>query len=166
MGCLAAIATVVSACGNDDMAMMSDYAADMDRHVEALRTEQSTHSAEIAAAQDVDGVDRAEIAHRQRNDGQMRKMNMVMGEMMSCTDGRGSPFDHGSLSEVMQGMWDDCDKHRDNMRNLPDLETRRVEETRHQDTMKNLLDQMQGQMRSMMGTGGMYSCNHCTHCGV
>jgi hypothetical protein len=134
--------------------------------VEAMRTELSTHATEIAAAQDADGMMRSETAHRQRNEDHMGKMDMVMGDMMSCTDGKGNRFDHGAMSEMMHGMRGECDAHRDAMRDLADLETRRAEEMRHQGAMKKGLDQMKGEMGTMMSMGGAYSCGHCTHCGM
>jgi hypothetical protein len=96
----------------------------------------------------------------------MANMDMVMGDMMSCTDGKGNRFDHDEMSEMMQGAKTECGKHRDAMRDLPDLETRRAEEVRHQDAMKKRLDEMKGQMGMMMRMGTAYSCGHCSHCGM
>jgi hypothetical protein len=146
--------------------MMSDYTADMGRHVDALSGELSTHSTEIAATQDVDTIGRAETTHWQRNDDHMNKMDMVMGDMMSCTDSRGNRFDHAPFAGMMQNMRSDCDQHRDAMRDLPDIETRRMEEARHQDAMKNWLAQMSGQIGTMMGQWSGFSCGHCAHCGM
>ena len=162
---LAALAATLSACGSSET-MMSDYGSDMIRHVEALRGEMSMHAQEIATAQDADAIAGAEAAHWQRNDGHMSNMNMVMGGMMSCTDNRGGQFNHGGFSETMDGMRNECDRHRDAMRDASDLEPRRAEEVRHQDAMKAHLDGMKGQIGSMMTMAGEYSCGHCSHCGM
>ena len=66
----------------------------------------------------------------------------------------------------MQNMRTECDRHRDAMRDPPGLETRRAEEARHQEAMTNGLDQMRGQIGTMMSMGSGYSCGHCTHCGM
>ena len=46
------LAVAVPACSDHDMTMMSDYAQDLGRHVEAMRSEQSAHSLDVAAASD------------------------------------------------------------------------------------------------------------------
>jgi hypothetical protein len=131
-----------------------------------LRSELSLLSEEVATARDADAMVRVEAAHWQRNDDHMGKMDMVMGDMMSCTDSRGNRFNHGGFSEMMGGMRTECDRHRDAMRDATDIETRRTEEMRHQDAMKAHLDGMHGQVGTMMGMAGGYSCGHCSHCGM
>ena len=145
---------------------MSDYGTDMDSHVEELRSEMSMHAQEIATAQDADAFARAEAAHWQRNDGHMGKIDMMTGDMMSCTDSRGNRFNHGDFSEMMGGIRIECDRHRDAMRDATDPETRRAEEARHQDAMNAHLDGMHGQIGTMMGMAGGYSCGHSAHCGM
>ena len=165
LGFMAAFAATLSACG-DSETMMSDYGTAMDRHVEALRGEMSTHSQEIATAQDADAMARAEAAHWQRNDEHMGKMDLVMGDMMSCTDRSGNRFDHGRFSEMMHDTRTECDRHRDAMRDAADLDAGRLEEMRHQNAMKAHFDRMHDQVGTMMGMAGGFSCGHCNHCGM
>jgi hypothetical protein len=144
--------------------MISDYATDMDSHVEALRSELPMHAQAIANSQDADAIARAEAAHWQRSDDHMGKMKSVMGEMMSCTDSRGNRFNFGDFSERMGSLRTECDRHRDAMRDAADSETRRAEEVRHHDAMNAYLDGMRGQIGTMMGMAGGYSCAYGSHC--
>ena len=165
--CIAASFALVGLGCGDNMTMMSDYGADLDRHVDALRAEQTAHSSEVAAARDVDAIGRAENDHWQRNNDHMKNMGMVMDDMMSCHDTRGNTVDHANVAGMMQNMRDECDQHRDAMRDLPDVDTRRSEEARHHDAMKGWLDQMHTGIGTMMsGQGNGASCGHCAHCGM
>lgn len=156
--CVLAIA--VSACGGNDMSMMSGYTQDLGRHVDALQAEQSTHSADITAAADLDSMARAEDDHWQRMVDHMSQMNTVMGSMMSCTDSRGACLDTAPFAGVMHDMRSDCDDHRKAMYSAVALDAARTEELRHQDAMRNRLATMRGQMNSMMGQGAGYMCSH------
>jgi outer membrane murein-binding lipoprotein Lpp len=147
------LAVVVSACGGNDSSTMSNYPQDLGRHVDALQTEQSAHSSEIVAAPDLDSIMRAEDEHWQRMNDHMNQMGMVMGQMMSCVDGRGARCDTAPFAGTMHDLRSDCDDHRAAVRSAATLDAARTEESRHQDVTHDRLLEMRGQMGTMVGSG-------------
>jgi hypothetical protein len=55
----------VGAYGHSDT-MMSDYAQEVGRHMDALQTEETAHASEVASLSTLDGMRDAETAHLQR----------------------------------------------------------------------------------------------------
>jgi hypothetical protein len=156
----------LSGCAHDMGSMMSDYGQDLGRHMDALRTEDSTHASEISVAATSQEVEDAETRHWQRTDDHLSRMSLVMGDMMSCADGRGGTFDTADFARAMQDVRSECDSHRSTMGTTSDLTADRTEESRHQEAMGTRMDGMQSQWDKMMDHGNIYSCSHCRYCGM
>ena len=162
---VALFAVALSGCSMDDETMMSDYAYDLGQHLDALESEQLTHATEVGGASDLDSVSRAEDEHERRMNDHMDRMDGVMGDMMSCTDGRGNRVDTTSLARMMQEMRSTGDQHHKAMRAAATLEACQMEELRHRDAARDRLTGMRGHM-GMLGQGNAYHCGHCAHCGM
>jgi hypothetical protein len=154
------LAAAVSACAGHDASMMSDYTQDLGRHLDEVQAEHKAHSSEVAAASDLESINRAEDDHRQRMDDHMSQTDMVMGHMMSCTDARGAHFDGAPLAGMMHDMRSECDDHRTAMHGAATIDAARTEESRHQDAMRERHDEMRDQMGRMMGQGSGFNCSH------
>jgi len=157
---VAMLASAASACGGDNASTMSDYTADLGRQLDEVQAEHKAHAAEVAAASDLESINRAEDGHRQRMDEHMSQTDMVMGHMMSCTDARGAHFDGAPFAGMMQDMRSECDDHRTAMHGAATVDAARTEEARHQDAMRQRHDKMQDQMGMMMGQGSGFNCPH------
>jgi hypothetical protein len=157
---LGLLAAAVSACGGDDASMMSDYTQDLGRHLDEVQAEHKAHSSEVAAASDIESINRAEDIHRQRMDDHMSQTETVMGHMMSCTDARGAHFDGAPFAGMMHDMRSECDDHRTAMHVAATIDSARTEESRHQDAMRERHDKMRGQMGVMMGQRSGFNCPH------
>lgn len=160
------MAAALAGCGSHDTSMMSDYAADLGRHMDALRAEESAHAVEIGTATTPEKVDAAEVRHWQDTDDHLRRMDQLMGDMMSCADARGTSFDSAAFARAMQSVRTECDRHRSTMGQPADLAADRAEEARHGEAMGISMDEMQTQREGMMRVGTSYSCSHCRHCGM
>jgi hypothetical protein len=147
------LAVVVSACGGHDASMMSNYPQDLGRHLDALQTGQSAHFSEIVAAGDLDSVMRAEDDHWQRMNDHINQMGTMMGQMMSCVDGRGARCDTAPFAGTMHDLRTDCDDHRAAMHGAATLDAARTEESHHEDVMRDRFGTMRGQMDKMVGSG-------------
>ena len=153
---VALFAVALSACSVDDEIMMSDYANDLGQHMDSLEREQLAHATEVAGAPDLDSISRAEDDHERRMNDHMVRMDGVMGDMMSCADGRGNRVDTAPFARMMQEMRSDRDQHRNAMRASRTLEACQAEELRHREAMLDRLGALRGQMATMMGQGNAY----------
>ena len=157
---------VLGACGHDDGTMMSDYARDIGRHLDALGAEQTSHSSEVASLSTLDGIRGAESTHWQRMGDHLDQMNLVMGDMMACGSDRGVRIDAAEFARSMQEIRSDCDEHRQAMQSAVDVDSARSEETRHGNAFHTKMGVMRGQWNMMMIQSGEYSCSHCRYCGM
>jgi hypothetical protein len=157
---------VLGACGHDDGTMMSDYAQDVGRHLDALRAEQTAHSSEVLSLSTLDGIRGAESTHWQRMGDHLDQMNLVMSDMMACGSDRGVRIDTAEFAGSMQKIRSECDGHRQAMQNALDVDSARGEETRHGDAFQAEMGVMRGRWNMMMVQSRGYSCSHCRYCGM
>ena len=158
LGILALLAMAVPACG-DDGRMMSDYARDLDVHIEMLASEQDAHSAAVAEAIDSDVVHRAETDHERQMDHRMRMMDGVVGNMMSCGNPPAGAFDSAPFARMMQEMREESDGHRKEMTGATNLMNAKLIELMHQRAVQERLTTMRHDMHTMMGFTTGHHCN-------
>jgi hypothetical protein len=162
---LAWLGFALSACSGD-AGMMPDDSPSLERHMEALESEQLAHAGEVTDAPDLESVDRAEIDDARRMDDHMRQMDRVMGDMMSCAANRGTNLDTEPFARTTQEMRSDRDRHGRVMQDLVSLESARMEELHHQSTMRDRLVTMRGLMSTMMAQASAYRCSPDRHCAM
>jgi hypothetical protein len=160
------LAVAATACGGDDRTMMSDYTQNLGRHLDALRTEQSAHASEMSAVSNLDVVRDREPGHWERMNGHMDQMNLALGDMMSCRDARGMPFDGAGFAGMMHDLRSEGDEHETKMLGASSLDLALAEESRHEDTIGLQMFEIQGQWNTMMEESRAYTCPHCQHCGM
>jgi hypothetical protein len=146
--------------------MMSDYAQDLGRHMDALRASESAHEMAVSAAATPEQVANAETRHWQDLDAHLSQMTLMMTDMMSCANASGTRFDTADFAGAMQNVQTECDTHRATMLSSSSLADDRAEESRHHDAMASRMESMQGHWNVMMSEGPSYTCSHCRYCGM
>jgi hypothetical protein len=161
------LAFVLSGCGGNDDATASRYEQALGHQLEELRGEQASHFAEVSAMQRVGLVGSVESGHAQRFDDHLVVMSRLLGGMMSCADGVGSPLDVTSLAANVHDLRVECDQHGILMMSAQQMDTVGLEEGRHQDVVAKLLEKMQRQLNTMAQPVSAHStCSPCPSCGM
>ncbi len=154
----------VGACGHSDT-MMSDYAQAIDRHMDALQTEETAHASEIASLSTLGAIRDAEAGHSQRMDDHLDEMRLVMRDMAGCRSS--TLVDNAGFADSTQKIRFECDDHLQAMELAPGLAAARNEETRHGGAFHDVMVVMRGQWNMMMMDSSGYACSsHCTYRGM
>lgn len=150
----------LSACGHDDMDMMSNHTAAFDAHASAYRIEIAGHHADVDGASGLAAISALEDQHRSRMEPHMAGMHHELGDMSGCMGPDGAPPESGEVLEDLDRLQSENDAHRAAMAGAVDIAAALAEEMRHRDRMTAILGDMGMHADAMMDGTGHFSCPH------
>jgi len=161
--CLALLTT--SACSDDMSGNMGQQLDQMDPHMTALQGELDQHARGTAGASDLGAMSTEEDRHMPAATGHADMMMGMMGQMMQMCrhmSSNNAP-DTAGMQTAMQGMRDECARHRTAMAGQTDVASARAEESRHATAMTDMMGRMRDMMGGMRGQAGSFHCGSDHH---
>lgn len=155
----------LASCGDDMSGNMGQQLDQMDPHMTQLQGELDQHASGVAAAGDVAAIGAEEDRHMPMATGHADSMMGMMGQMMQMCRHMSSNAapDTASMQTTMQGMRDECARHRAAMAGTTDMAAARAEESRHAAAMTDMMGSMRNMMSGMRGQAGSFHCGSDHH---
>ncbi len=155
----------LASCSDDMSGNMGQQLDQMDPHMTQLQGELDQHARGVAAAGDVAAIGAEEDRHMPAATGHADSMMGMMGQMMQMCRHMSSNRapDMTALQGAMQGMRDECVRHRSAMAGQTDMAGARAEESRHATAMTDMMGRMRDMMGGMRGQAGSFHCGSDHH---
>lgn len=159
------LAAGLMSCGDDMTGNMGQQLDQMDSHLTELQSELDTHGRGTSAAGDLVAMGTEEDRHMPAATGHADSMMGMMGQMMQMCRHMSSNKapDVAGMQSAMQGMRDECSRHRTAMAGMTDMAGARAEESRHATAMAGMMGQMRDMMGGMRGQAGSFHCGSDHH---